>query len=183
MKTMKRILFSILATALLSLGSGETLKGQPLPGGTPPGLEQNEDKRHEKTFRDFHEKEGRRLRPEPILMAGDARFQQMLLLALTPAERVEEKLKSWPLFVRMSGENQERMKKEIEGFRNRIYRTALKNAEESGLALTETRKSDYVKRYWERRSQVETILRQEVQGRLKTAMDQENDALKKEFSP
>lgn len=106
----------------------------------------------------------------------------MLLLATTPPEKLEEKMKNWPAMAEMNDERKEQMKKEMEGFRNRIFKGAMKNAEESGIILSEEQKPEYVKRYWERRSKVETVIRQEVQNRLKVAMEQENEALKKEFS-
>lgn len=162
-------------------------QAQPPPGDLPPERVEGGGGKPEKGFREFRDKDGRekegRMRPEPFLIAGDPRFQKMLLLATTPSEQLDEKMKNWPGLAEMTEERKEQMKKEMEGFRNRIFRTALKNAEESGLTLTEQQKPLYVKRYWEQRAKVESEIRQDVQARLKTALEKENTALKKEFSP
>jgi len=166
---------------------------QPMKEKTPPereGFREGNPDKEKKGFREFRDKDGRdkegregRMRPEPFLIAGDPRFQKMLLLATTAPDQLEEKMKNWPGQAEMTEERKVQMKKEMDSWRNRIFRTALKNAEESGVSLSEEQKPLYVKRYWEQRSKVESGIREEVQARLKTAMDKENAALKKEFSP
>lgn len=128
-------------------------------------------------------KEKRTAKPEPFLMAGDERFQKMLLIALAPQDQVDEKLKQWPLLNKLNPERKEQLLKEVEAFRKRINRSALKSAEQASILLTEEQKPAFIKSYWEKRSKVEAPLRLEVEARLKTAMELEMAALKQEFSP
>jgi hypothetical protein len=173
------VMLSLLLSSLLPLRS-QTAPAPPLPAAKL--TEGAERKKADKSFRNFHDKEARKLRPEPILMAGDPRFQNMLLLATTAPDQLEAKMKNWPALAEMSDERKKQVKEEMEGFRNRIFKVAIKNAEESGMSLTEEQKPAYVKSYWQRRSKVETEIRKEVQERLKIAMERENGELKKEFS-
>jgi len=153
----------------------------PIPPTKHPVEEVSPDKA-EKSWRKKMAEEGRFKKSEPLLMAGDPRFQKMLLVALAPPNQIEQKLKLWPAWSEMSEERRERMTREIENFRNRINKVALKKADEAGIMLTEAQKPEFVRRYWEQRSKVELAVRQEVEGRLKTAMGQEMATLKQQFT-
>ncbi|NJK92511.1 MAG: hypothetical protein HC904_12170 [Blastochloris sp.] len=166
---------SFLTAGLMMLATG--LQASP-PNSAEPGPEKKSVQVKEKG----KEREGR-IKPEPILMAGDPRFQKMLLLATTSPEQLEEKMKDWPRLQEMSEERRASMKKEIESFRSRIFRTAIKSAEENGIVLSEEQKPSFVRRYWEQRAKVESPIRQEVEKRLELAMKEELQALKLEFAP
>jgi hypothetical protein len=175
------VLGVLLWGVVLGLGQGGPDSARPLVDG-----EGKKEGKPQKPLREMKMKEGREwrsMRPQPFLMAGDPRFQKMLLLALTPKEEIQKKLKDWPGLANMTEERRAQMQGEMEAFRARIFRTALKDAEESGLSLSEEQELAYVKRYWEGRSRVEGEIRASVQDRLQAAMQKEREALQKEFAP
>lgn len=144
--------------------------------------EKDRAEQKEKKLKGFILNEKRPLKTEPILMAGDERFQKMLLIALAPQDQVDKKMQQWPLLKKVNPERKDQLLKEIEAFRKRINRSALKSADEAGIVLTEEQKPAFIKSYWEKRSKVETPLRLEVEAKLKAAMELEMAALKQEFS-
>ena len=123
----------------------------------------------------------RPLMPQPFLMAGDPRFQKMLLIALSPAEQVQDKLAAWPEFQQMDEDKRARLKQSMEGFRDHIRRVAEDEAERMGLNLSEQRKKDFVRAYWKKRIAAEEPLRKEVEDRSKAVLQNIRDELKQEF--
>jgi hypothetical protein len=119
---------------------------------------------------------------EFFLQAGDPRFERMLVLAFAPGERIEAELQKWPTYQDAEPENRERMRRQLEFFRNRIQGAALREAESAGLKLPPDQQKDFVRAYWEKRIEVEKRIRAEVEPRLKAEMSAAMAELKKEFA-
>ncbi|MDD5260412.1 MAG: hypothetical protein PHD76_01045 [Methylacidiphilales bacterium] len=178
---MKRLLlFPVLLVTLLACGG--TGNAQVPPQEPPPSNNSGPgpDAGHHGPF-GKNEKGPRPPFPHPFLVAGDPRFQKMLIIALVPPDQVDKKLAEWPDYKNLDAEKKAQMAQKMGEFRERIHHTALEEAEKLGLQLPDNKKEAFVQAYWNKRIVAESALRKEAEEKDKASMQRIRDELKKEF--